>query len=201
MLLMSFLAGRVELRPGNVETWLAALAGELARIHQRTATNLAWRWRSWVRRDALVVPAWTTRSAVWKAAIDFWRRGEPAFDAVFIHRDFHPANVLWNGSALSGVVDWVNACRGPAGADVAHCRTNLALMLGTDIADQFLAWYGAADSGFHYDPYWDVDSVLDMCLPEPTFYKPWQDFGVAPIAAELLRQRIEELLEHSLEKT
>jgi Ser/Thr protein kinase RdoA (MazF antagonist) len=191
VLLMSFLAGRVELRPGNVDAWLAALAVELARIHQHGATNLAWRWRSWVRRDALGVPAWSTQPAAWKAAIDFWQRGEPAFDTVFIHRDFHPANVLWDGKTISGVVDWVNACRGPAGADVAHMRTNLTQMCGADLAARFLSLYCASNPAFRYDPYWDVDSLLDMCAGPPAFYEPWQTFGLARISADVLRQRIE----------
>ncbi|WP_081412680.1 phosphotransferase [Fictibacillus gelatini] len=26
----------------------------------------------------------------------------------FIHRDYHPCNVLWEDGRLTGVVDWVN---------------------------------------------------------------------------------------------
>lgn len=196
--LMTFLEGRVELRPGNVRTWLAALAGELAQIHQHRATNLAWRWHSWVRRDALAVPGWTAQPTLWERAIAHWLSGEPSFDAVFIHRDYHPTNVLWQGEEISGVVDWINACRGPAGADVAHCRTNLAMTFGADAAVQFLALYSVANPAFRYDPYWDIDSLLDMCIDGPSFYEPWHDFGLARIDAAALRERIDAHLAHIL---
>ena len=115
--------------------------------------------------------------------------------AVFIHRDYHPTNVLWRGTAVSGVVDWINACRGPAGVDVAHCRTNLEAMYGLETADQFLARYRDVADGFAYDPYWDIDSLLDMCLEGPSYYPPWQEFGLGIIPPPVLRQRADAYLE------
>ena len=131
-----------------------------------------------MNRAALVTPAWSATPRTWERAIEFWLKTEPESRAVFIHRDYHPANVLWREDAVSGVVDWINACRGPAGVDVAHCRTNLAQMYGPEAADQFLDAYLDVADGFAYDPYWDVDSVLDMCLPQPACYAPWQHFGL-----------------------
>ena len=40
------------------------------------------------------------------------------------------------------------------------------------MADRFLDAYLTAAEGFVYDPYWDIDSLLDMSYPEPTFYEP-----------------------------
>src|SRR5258707_1164666 len=98
--------------------------------------------RSWLARaigaDApieLVPPAWSQKPAAWARAIEVLLAGPPPAPAVFIHRDYHPLNVLWQAGAISGVVDWINACRGPAGVDVAHCRTNLAQMYGPAAAD------------------------------------------------------------------
>jgi hypothetical protein len=34
-----------------------------------------------------------------------------------------------------------------------------------------------------------------MCIPEPSFYEPWQQFGLNIIAPEELRRRIEMYLE------
>jgi Ser/Thr protein kinase RdoA (MazF antagonist) len=194
VILMSYLAGRVELQPANFEEWLAAIAAELARIHQHTAEGFGWRWRSWVNRAALGVPAWTARPALWQKAIDFWLQGEPPYNPVFIHRDFHPTNLVWQHGAISGVVDWINACRGPAGADVAHCRTNLALAYGPHRAAQFLAAYHAASPAYRHEAYWDVDSVLDMCVAGPAFYEPWHEFGLNRVEPTQLRQRIDEHL-------
>lgn len=86
-------------------------------------------------------PRWSRKRRLWERAIDFALTTRPRIHEVFIHRDFHPTNVLWHRGAVSAVVDWVNACRGPAGVDVAHCRTNLALMYGAEVADRFLRAY------------------------------------------------------------
>jgi len=195
VVLMSFIEGEIELRPSSLQQWLGDLAGQLAAIHRHAADAFPWRFRSWVDRDILAPPEWRTVPRVWERAIDLLLGAEPDSGPVFIHRDYHPTNVLWRAGAISGVVDWINACRGPAGVDVAHCRTNLAQMYGPDTADQFLDAYLKVADGFDYDPYWDVDSVLDMCLPEPTFYEPWQQFGLSIIAPGELERRIETYLE------
>jgi hypothetical protein len=44
--------------------------------------------------------------------------------------------VLWLGGRVTGVVDWVETSIGPAWLDVAHCSTNLAIVLGIDAADR-----------------------------------------------------------------
>ena len=159
----------------------------------RGSVAFPWRFRSWVNRAALVTPAWSATPRAWERAIEYWHNVGQVGNlscttarAVFIHRDYHPANVLWREGAVSGVVDWINACRGPAGVDVAHCRTNLAGMYGP-------AYRDAADD-FTYDPYWDLDSLLDMCLPGPSYYPPWQEFGLGAIPAEVLRQRTDAYL-------
>jgi aminoglycoside phosphotransferase (APT) family kinase protein len=201
VVLMSFIAGTIELRPSNFQSWLAGLAGELAAIHRHTAPAFAWRYRSWVEKSTLAPPAWTTIPRAWERAIELVRRAEPAAHVAFIHRDYHPANVLWHQGVVSGVVDWINACQGPSGVDVAHCRTNLAQMFGPTAADQFLETYLEVADGFTYNPYWDLDSVLDVCMPQPTFYPPWQDFGLRRLTPEVLKRRVDAHLERVLMRT
>lgn len=200
VVLMTIIEGAVELHPPDFSVWVTGLAEELAAIHRHTAPDFGWRYRSWVNPVALTPPAWTTRPHLWERAIERLRRGPPAFRPVFIHRDYHPTNVLWQGVTLSGVVDWINACQGPAGVDVAHCRSNLLQMFGLALADQFLASYSEAAGGFDYDPYWDIDSLLDTSLPEPTFYSPWRDFGLGPISAEKLCRRVDAYLESVVDR-
>jgi aminoglycoside phosphotransferase (APT) family kinase protein len=195
VVLMSFLEGRIDLRPADFQAWLDGLARELAVIHQHQAGALAWRYETWVDKAHLAPPKWTANSHVWERAIALALTREPDTPTVFIHRDYHPTNVLWQAGAVSGVVDWINACRGPAGVDVAHCRTNLALMFGPPAADQFLDAYQALAGGFDYNPYWDVDSVLDCCYPEPGFYPPWAQFGLGAITPAALKQRLDAYLE------
>ena len=195
VVLMSFLEGTVDLRPSDFRRWLDGLAGELALIHQHTADTLRWDYSSWVERHTLAPPEWTAVPHIWERSIDLALHTEPDFHPVFIHRDYHPMNVLWHNAALRGVVDWISACRGPAGVDVAHCRINLANMFGLSAADQFLETYSEVSEGFEYNPYWDVDSILDTCFPRPKFYTPWRDFGLGIIPPEMLNQRVDTYIE------
>jgi aminoglycoside phosphotransferase (APT) family kinase protein len=200
VVLMTFVEGQIDLKPTHFQSWLTALALELASIHQHTAIDFGWRYRSWVNKAALTPMPWTTIPEIWGRAIDLWRGPKPNSPDVFIHRDYHPLNVLWQSNKINGVVDWINACQGPAGVDVAHCRTNLALMFGTPEADQFLAAYCDINRAFEYNPYWDVDSLFDMCIPQPTFYSPWQTFGLDLLSRETLQQRIDAYLKSVMER-
>ncbi len=79
---------------------------------------------------------------------------------MFIHRDFHPGNLLWRDGVLSGIVDWAFGCWGPQGAEVAHTRANLALVDGCAAADEFLAEYVRANPSYTHDPWWDAAELL-----------------------------------------
>ena len=201
VLLMSFMEGHIDLRPRDFPAWIDNLAQELAVIHRHTAPSFGWHYRSWVDKTALAVPVWTTIPHVWERAIHLVDAPPPPFQPVFIHRDYHPMNVLWHDGMVSGVVDWINACQGPAGVDVAHCRTNLMGMFGSAAADQFLAAYSKMADGFVYHPYWDLDSLLDMCIPEPTVYPPWLEFGLAHLTPTLLQQRADAYLQQIINGT
>jgi aminoglycoside phosphotransferase (APT) family kinase protein len=194
VVLMTFVEGKVDLQPTDFQNWITALADELASIHRHTAIDFGWQYQSWVDQTTFATVPWTTIPEIWERAIDLWRGPRLFAPNVFIHRDYHPMNVLWRNNKISGVVDWINACQGPAGVDVAHCRTNLALMFGVSEADHFLEAYCKINPSFEYTPYWDLDSLFDMCIPQPTFYSPWQDFGLDLLSTETLQHRIDAYL-------
>jgi aminoglycoside phosphotransferase (APT) family kinase protein len=79
----------------------------------------------------------------------FWSTVRDRFDGValrpptLIHDDFHPGNVLFDGGALSAVVDWPLAASGQPACDVCFCRIDVGMMLGLDVADAVLAAYEA----------------------------------------------------------
>lgn len=200
LVLSTFLEGNIDINPINSCTWLEKLAIELAKLHQHRTPDFCWRYESWTKKDMLHTPDWSTNSTIWERAFELISNPQPNYDAVFIHRDYHPTNVLWSNNSISGIVDWINACQGPAGVDVAHCRNNLALMFNVEVADQFLELYIKASDGFEYDAYWDVDSVLDMCLPVPEFYKPWREFGMDIIPQDVLQHRTEGYLESLIKR-
>ncbi len=85
----------------------------------------------------------------------------PDLPGVFIHRDFHPGNVLWRRGRVSGLVDWEAAALGPPVVDVAHCRVNLLEHGGLTAADRFTeAWERL--SGLTHHPWADVVTIVDM---------------------------------------
>ncbi len=152
--LVTMLCGEVVLKPVNWTEWIEGLARAAAQIHRVDAAGFRWKYRRYNDREALGVPRWSNQPEAWKKAIEAVQRPAPSYRECFVHRDYHPSNVLWTNGRVSGVVDWVNGCRGPAGIDVAWCRHNIANLHGVEVADDFLSAYIAgAGSEFEYDPY------------------------------------------------
>jgi aminoglycoside phosphotransferase (APT) family kinase protein len=186
------LTGAVVLEPADRKDWLAGLAKAAAQIHRVDAAGFPWKYRRYNDGVPLSVPAWSTQPHAWRTAIDVVRSAPPSYTESFIHRDYHPSNVLWESGALTGVVDWVNGCRGPAGIDVAWCRHNLANLHGVEVADQFLSAYLAeAGREFKYDPYWDLMSVVELLPGPPSMYEGWRASGIANISSAVMRERVD----------
>jgi len=155
-LLMTRIPGRRRFRPREVGPWLEGLAKLAARIHAApVALDALPAHRLWGADDPLPLPAWWSKPAAWKVAVDVFRGQAPDEPVTFIHGDFHPGNVLWKGRRPSGVVDWLHGCRGPVSVDVAHCRINLWLDLGREVADEWLEMVGGA-----HHPYWDIADAM-----------------------------------------
>ena len=64
---------------------------------------------SW-RDPTLQRPHWFGDAALWNASVARADAGLVGSRDGFIHRDFHPLNVVWHRDRVSGVVDWVHAC-------------------------------------------------------------------------------------------
>jgi aminoglycoside phosphotransferase (APT) family kinase protein len=129
----------------------AAIIDLLEAIHA-VIPGLAARWpyHGYHEGRDLARPGWWRDAGLWDRAVGQTTTARPRGPAVFIHRDFHPGNLLWSGRALTGVVDWVNACVGPAEVDVAHLRVNLAVL--EDVAN--------ADRVVSGDPAWDIEAAF-----------------------------------------
>ena len=184
VLLMTFLPGRAVAVPD-----LADLAALAASIHAFDADDLGYEYFRWYDGTMARPPAATEWPALWETAIELWRDAMPPYRPAFIHRDYHPGNVLWARGRVSGVVDWVNGCRGPSGCDVAHCRDNLISLSGWEAADRFLATYESV-TGETYHPYWEIASELEhgpswwtprqLAQSEPRLAKALQALGHVP---------------------
>jgi aminoglycoside phosphotransferase (APT) family kinase protein len=159
--LMSRLRGRIDWEPTDLDAYLNRLAESLPLVHDiAVPADVAVRpYRPYELGRSLGPPAWTRHPRAWAKAIELYQGPPPILEQRFIHRDYHPGNVLWSGAAV-GVVDWVHASIGSPDADAGHCRCNLAGWFGLDAADRFLELYLAASGRSEYHPYWDIAAVL-----------------------------------------
>jgi len=139
---------------------LDLLARAAASIHDVDAADFGYEYFPWYEDTTTAPPVGSARPALWETAIDLWHTARPIDPPTFVHRDFHPGNLLWSRGGLTGIVDWVNACRGPRGCDLAHCYQNLLWLADVDTADAFLRAYETR-TGVALHPYWELASILE----------------------------------------
>ncbi|HUQ40750.1 MAG TPA: aminoglycoside phosphotransferase family protein [Acidimicrobiales bacterium] len=164
VLLMSWLPGRAVGAPD-----VDRLAEVVASVHAVDASSLPHEYFRWYADRPTLRPPPSGVTAIWERAQEVWDAGPPPFRPAFVHRDFHPGNVLWSRGRLTGIVDWANACRGPTGCDIAHCRANLISWAGVAAADAFRAAYERLTGEAHH-PYWEIASVFEngpSCYTRP----------------------------------
>jgi aminoglycoside phosphotransferase (APT) family kinase protein len=161
-LLMSRLRGRVEWSPTGMERWLRRLAEPLPVLHGTALPEpgtlppfFGYAQRSYE------APPWARRREVWSRAVDIFHGPAPQESAAFIHRDYHPGNVLWRWGRVSGIVDWPSASIGSVSVDVAHCRANLMGRFDLDVADRFRAIWEEM-TGSRFNPWADVMILIGM---------------------------------------
>jgi aminoglycoside/choline kinase family phosphotransferase len=135
--------------------------------------------------------------------VDVIRREPPDHQSCFLHRDFHPGNVLFTGDGdtlrVSGVVDWVETSWGPADLDVAHCSTALALLHGVPEGMRFADRYTGAGGRLAGDPashlYWRLLDALAFAPDAEKVAVPWREVGRRDLTPPLLITRLETYLE------
>lgn len=78
-------------------------------------------------------------------------------DAVFLHGDVWPGNVLWIGDRCVGLIDWKEAKVGDPGVELANLRYYAALQHGPEGAREALqGWEGETGGEASDVAYWDV---------------------------------------------
>jgi aminoglycoside phosphotransferase (APT) family kinase protein len=197
--LMTCLPGQVDLLPNDLDGWLQQQAEVLPLLHTLPAFDYTWSYFPYNDPQKLSIPTWSSAPDLWQRLIDLVRQPWPRLPQAFIHRDYHPVNVLFQEGRLSGIVDWPNACRGPAGIDAAWSRVNLVQLYGMEAADGFLRYYLAAaksESGWH--PFLDLLALLEVLPGPPSVYQPWVEYGVQGLTSELLCQRVDSHLASAL---
>ncbi|MYD09434.1 MAG: phosphotransferase [Chloroflexi bacterium] len=93
------------------------------------------------------------RAAMWRAANSV----EPNA-SVLLHGDFWLGNLLWQGEALSGIIDWEDAMLGDPLGDLGKSRLEMLWALGEaamrEYSDAYLALNPQLDAGAL--PFWDL---------------------------------------------
>lgn len=156
--LMSFVPGTTTLPDG----WVGAMAANLADIHGLDPAPIAWGYQRYNGGEELLVPAWASDGGLWLEAFTIAGEEPPQAAARFIHRDYHGGNLLWHDGDLAAVLDWLSGCVGPAAADLAHLRVNLALDHDMEAADALLASYTELAGEDSWHPVWDVIDAVDV---------------------------------------
>ncbi|MFB7502089.1 aminoglycoside phosphotransferase family protein [Streptomyces broussonetiae] len=200
-LLMTHLAGRAVLDDEGLETRVPLLARQLVAIH---ALRPAERPREYVARttaDTVVTPKGAD-AAAWAAATDVIREPAPPCEGRFLHRDFHPGNVLFDvpppgsaGARITGVVDWAQTSWGPADLDVAHCSTNLALLHGPAWGLRFAEAYeeagGVPAAAASERLYWRVRDALAFSEELQSVARPWREAGRTELTTRAVEERLD----------
>ncbi|NUP17529.1 MAG: aminoglycoside phosphotransferase family protein [Streptomyces sp.] len=200
-LLMTHLAGRTVLDDEGVEARVPLLARQLAAIHALRPAERPREYVALTTADTVVVPKGAD-TAVWAAAIDVIRMPAPPGEGRFLHRDFHPGNVLFDvpptspaGPRISGVVDWAATSWGPADLDVAHCSTNLALLHGPVWGLRFAEAYeeagGALAATASERLYWLVRDGLAFSEEVRSVARPWREAGRTDLTNRAVEQRLD----------
>ena len=165
-LLMTRVPGRPNVAPRDVHGWVRGLADAVRSVQGAdvdTASLPA--FVPWLPASE-DPPTWASAPKAWAEARRSLHASLPRASAEgFVHRDLHPGNVLFKTGALSGIVDWSHAARGPVEADVSRCRVEVAILAGMDAADAFLVACG--DLAVDYDRRWDSLVALEL--------HPWVD--------------------------
>jgi aminoglycoside phosphotransferase (APT) family kinase protein len=158
-IVMSLLPGQPRWEPNRRHDWLDQLVDALIAFHAIEIpgdVNLPA-----IRRydqTSYAPPRWAERPRVWETAIEVFHHPIPEVDVGFVHRDFHPGNILWRHNDLTGVVDWQAACRGPASIDPGHLRMNLLLYNATLAEELRVTWQRRSGKAYH--PWADVMSII-----------------------------------------
>lgn len=193
----TFLPGRVELAPPDLDTWVQRLATMLARIHSEPVPDLlpCELWSSsepstWLEAEGDAGLAREAR-ALTARPVDPTRR-------VLGHGDFQHFNVLWRDGDVSAVVDWPTVGVADRGLDVGHCRLNLAVLFSADAAMRFLDDYEAL-AGVTVDPAADVQRLLNFDATWPAGI-PVQVAGRTVVDGPGMAGRVRETIRRTLRR-
>lgn len=81
--------------------------------------------------------------------------------STFLHGDFWPGNIIWQGGEIAAVIDWENAKIGDPAEDLANARMEINWAFGTEAMDTFTREYRSmSNADLSMLPWWDLMAAL-----------------------------------------
>jgi aminoglycoside phosphotransferase (APT) family kinase protein len=195
-LVMERMPGEANLPAVASDTWLRSLAGGAADIHRTSVAGLDWLPDRVARVQTALGQPIPDEFTV-EADRELWshlaalpqERYRGAADGL-VHMDFWSGNTLRDGDVVVGVVDWAQACRGPAEVDVAECALDLWLSRGQEVAARFIdTCRDTSGCGLEALDTWLAVSLLRSYDYE-RWLPGWLDLGL-DVTLEQVRERRE----------
>lgn len=116
--------------------------------------------------------------------------GLPVEDAVYLHGDVWPGNLVWNGGGAAALIDWKTAGVGAPGVDLCELRKQVAITFGPDAPDHVLTgWQQATGRKAEHVAYWDAVAALNT----PTTLDDWGSSHATARRDEFLMRALERL--------
>jgi aminoglycoside phosphotransferase (APT) family kinase protein len=198
--LITRVAGRPDIMPADPHGAASELARTLARVHATPLDQLG-SFRDGVHEA--ISAATPMRSTAPGAAIllpqEHRLAGQPP---VLTHNDYWTGNVLWQGDAITGVIDWAGGARAPRGYDVSWCRLDLVLLHDHATADTFLtAYQRAAGQPVPDIDLWDLFALTNSHHTVETWLPNYHGLGRTDLTAADLRDRHSRWTDHCLDRT
>jgi aminoglycoside phosphotransferase (APT) family kinase protein len=200
-ILMEHIDGERVHQPDDLDSFLRQLAAVLAAVHAcripRTEVPFLKDVRDYaaaefdenvhIRED--IVP----ETAIRKAVQANWPPPQ-VNEAVVLHNDYWPGNVLWREGRIVAVIDWEEAAFGDPMADLANIRLEIVWHFGPAAMNMLTGEYLAQrpSVGTATLPLWDLRTALRACqfpletLPRPadeiaSMRSAHRDFAVAAL--------------------
>lgn len=156
------------------------------------------RFQPWFDAEAPKPRPATPRPEAWQRAAQIARRFPPPVADGFIHRDPHPANMLFVEERVTGVIDWPHGGRGPRGFDISRIALNLACLLDVEATRELRDRWEHA-TGVRHDPLLDIYALLESEDPSTDMVPAFSAQGIH-VSGARLRERQEAFLVDALDR-
>lgn len=168
VIVVEYVEGTPEEAPAHLPDLTRQLATHLARIHTLSAATADLSFLP--QQENRVAQTLQDRPAALDATFDE-RQIRAILDslwplplrnqAVLLHSDFWPGNILWQEGRLAAIIDWEDAAVGDPLADLSNSRLELLWAYGRAAMHDFTRQYQAlVPLDVSHLPYWDLCAAL-----------------------------------------